>query len=375
MRVVLAVLALLLAAPATGGVIDTVETRIDVRRDRAEVKLVLSSAVPWRVGTLADPWRLALDLDGGDFAGLGADALGEGVRWGVVGPDRMRLIVDLPGPMRVTEAAMSSADGTIRVTVTADADAQASLPEESADLDTPPSTREGPLLIALDPGHGGIDPGAQRGLTTEADLMLRFSQEAAAALRRSGHDVVFTRERDEFVSLRGRVNIARAAGADLLISLHADAIESGDASGATIYTHATQDEDALTQELTARQARDDLLMGVVLEGQGDRVAQILVDLALLDTAPRADAFADALAGAIEAAGLPLHKRPRLGADFTVLKSPDIPAVLLELGFMSDPRDLANLRNPVWRRQMADALARAVDTWAVADRANETRRRR
>ncbi|UWQ23025.1 N-acetylmuramoyl-L-alanine amidase [Jannaschia sp. W003] len=233
----------------------------------------------------------------------------------------------------------------------------------------------GPLVVALDPGHGGVDPGAERGGAREARLMLRFARELAEVLRRSGHHVVLTREADELVSLRGRASVARAAGADVMISLHADAVEGGGASGATVYTLAPEDGDAITAELAQRQARGDRLLGVELEDRGDEIASVLIDLARAETAPRAETLAGSLVQALRAAGLALHKRPRLGAEFTVLKTPDIPTVLLELGFMSDPRDLQNLLSRDWRARMATAVARGIDAWAVADAAEAERRRR
>ena len=357
----------------------------EMRRRGAELRLDLSQAVPWRVFVEGDPARLILDTSEVDWAALDPAALaGIGpVLWGRVRPGWSRLALSLPRGMRIARAWMETGDApAIHVELVDGAGAEGPLnpmdwdaaPEPLPTTERPRQTGDRPLVVALDPGHGGIDPGAQRGSTTEATLMLRFARELAEVLRRGGHEVVLTRESDEFVGLRGRTSIARAAGADLLISLHADAIADGEAEGATVYTLSTGEGEALAAEIAQRHGRDDLLLGIALEEQGDEIARILVELARAETAPRSAKLADALVAGLGQAGVRLHKRPRLGGRFTVLKAPDIPSVLLELGFMSDPQDLANLTSPDWRARMATAVARGIAAWAVQDAAEALRLR-
>lgn len=381
-RLLLAALALLAAAPAgaqaPGRAAVGADSTVEVGADGAEVALVLSRAVPWSVGLRDGPPRLVIDLSEGDFSALAPGALGPAAGWGRLGPGRTRLVVALPAPMGVARAWMETgADGaTVRVELDADVAPVVGADAPAAPVTTRPAPRDdGPLVVALDPGHGGLDPGAERGGVREADMMLRFARELAEVLRRAGHEVVLTREDDSFLSLRGRAGMARAARADVMISLHADAVAGGGAAGATVYTLSADEGDALTAELVERQDRADLLMGLDLGGSGDAVAGVLVDLARRETAPRAEALAAALVASIEGAGLALHKRPRLGAAFTVLKAPDIPTVLLELGFMSDAGDLENLLSRDWRARMAHAVARAVDAWALSDAALARRLRR
>ena len=358
-RVILALL--LLAGPAAAALrVDPARSFATVEDGSAEVELHLSRPVPWSVDVEADPPRLAVALGDGAVEGWSPDdALGG---WRRVGPDRTRLALDLPAAMEVERAWMETdGDGAVvRVALraTGEAATEAAL------------TGPRPLRVALDPGHGGPDPGAEQGGTVEADLMLSFARLLAERLRSNGHEVVLTRDADVFVSLRDRASAARAAGADVLVSLHADAVTGGGASGATAYTLDGIGGSALTAELLARQARGDRIAGV--EADGDDVAGVLIDMARARTEPRSRALAAALTGAIREAGLALHPRPLQGARFTVLKAPDIPSVLLELGFMSDPRDLANLRDPAWRARMADAVAAAVGTWARADAAMPAR---
>ena len=340
--------------------------------------LALSRPVPWRAFTLADPPRLVIDLGDADLSDLDPERFGTTIRTGRMAPGWTRLVLELDGPQAIARAWMETAAPGARLLVATrdDPSGGADGPLIARDWDAvagastrPAGARDpaAPLVIALDPGHGGLDPGAQRDGLTEADLMLAFARELAEVLRGAGHTVVLTRDDDSFLALRGRPGAARAGGADALISLHADAVVGGGAAGATVYSLSETSADAVTADLVARHDRADLLMGVTVPpGSGDAVAGILVDLARAETAPRADALADAIAGALGAAGLRLHKRPRRGAAFTVLTAPDIPSVLVELGFMSDPTDLANLRDPAWRARMARALAHAVGDWAVDD---------
>jgi N-acetylmuramoyl-L-alanine amidase len=223
------------------------------------------------------------------------------------------------------------------------------------------------LRIVLDPGHGGVDPGAVRGETTEAALVLQFARELAEALRRTGRaEVILTRQADVFVPLPTRVTLARSAGADAFISLHADALAEGHARGATVYTLAERASDAASAALAEQHDRADLLEGIDLSASDDVVAGILMDLARVETAPRANALADSLVEGIRTAGLRLHARPRGEAGFTVLRAADIPSVLVEIGFVSDPSDLENLRDPEWRAAMQTALVEGILAWAEAD---------
>ncbi|MBF9061058.1 N-acetylmuramoyl-L-alanine amidase, partial [Rhodobacterales bacterium HKCCSP123] len=233
----------------------------------------------------------------------------------------------------------------------------------------PPVDDAGRLVVMLDPGHGGVDPGAVRGDHTEANLVLTFARELRDALRRTGRvEVVLTRDSDLFVPLPTRVTLARAAGADLFVSLHADALAEGVARGATIYTLSETASDAAAEALAEQHDRADLLQGIDLHGADDVVAGVLMDLARLETAPRSVALADTLVDEIGESDLTLHSRPHGEAGFTVLRAADIPSVLLEIGFMSDAQDLENILDPEWRARMQAALVEGILDWADADAA-------
>ncbi|TFL17833.1 N-acetylmuramoyl-L-alanine amidase family protein [Jannaschia formosa] len=363
------------AVPLEGAVAET------SWRGALSLQVPLDRAVPWRASVAANPWRLVLDTAEVDWSAAPSLVDGDvvtGLREGRVAEGWSRLVLDLSGPMRIERAWMETGQGaTLRLDLRPGAgetarvapawDSPAQVP-----LDAAPDRRrragDRPLVVALDPGHGGIDPGAERDGLVEADLVLAFAKDLAETLKRAGHVPVLTRETDSFVALRARASVARAAGADLMISIHADAVEGGGASGATVYTLSDEASDGISSELAARHGRDDLLLGLELEDSGDEVARVLMDLARAETAPRADHLANELVRSIDAAGIRLHKRPRLEAAFTVLKAPDIPSVLLELGFLSSQADRRNLRDPGWQRRMGQAIADAVDAWAARDAA-------
>ncbi|MDR0809693.1 MAG: N-acetylmuramoyl-L-alanine amidase, partial [Gemmobacter sp.] len=152
------------------------------------------------------------------------------------------------------------------------------------------------------------------------------------------------------------------------LSLHADALAEGEARGATVYTLSDEATDQAARTLAERHDRADLLAGVDLTDQDDQVAGVLMDMARTETAPRVARLAGALEAAIREAGLPMHPHAQQQAGFSVLKSPDIPSALVELGFLSSARDLARLRDPGWRAKMAGAITAGLRAWAVQDAA-------
>lgn len=381
---------LLLLAPAVSAQDLTALARVDVAASRVAdqgmavvAEFALSQPVPWRVRVLDGPPRLILDMREADWTGV-AD-LPEtsthviGLRAGPFRPGWSRLVLELDGPMLVETAGMETT-GKVRLTLQlraaspAEFAAKAALPEpadwalpQAAEVAVLPQRNEGPLVVVLDPGHGGIDPGAENGGLKEADLMLTFARELKEVLLRDGQfEVVLTRETDSFVPLEERSTLARAAGAGVFISLHADALAEGEAVGATIYTLSEEASDAASRALAERHDRDDLLAGIDLTAQDDLVATVLMDMARTETTPRITRLADALQGSITAAGIKMHRHPQQEAGFSVLKSPDIVSVLLELGFLSSERDRDRLSDPEWRAKMAVALRDGLIAWHDED---------
>ncbi|WP_299731171.1 N-acetylmuramoyl-L-alanine amidase [uncultured Tateyamaria sp.] len=349
------------------------------------LSLGLSQGVPFRVFVLDDPARLVADFREVDFAGVTAEALlGEttrisSLRFGTFKPGWSRLVADLTEPMLPVEIAMpvdtSSGRAALSILLeSVEADAFAARagapvnPDWAVQAAAPPVVvDDDSFVLVIDPGHGGVDPGAVRDTTTEKELMLGIALALRDALRRAGGvEVVLTRERDEFVSLTGRVALAHQVGADAFVSLHADSLSEGQARGATVYTLSDEASDAASAQLAAQHDRSDIIAGVDLSGTDDQVASVLMDLARVETMPRTHDLAIALIDSMGEAGGPMNKRPRREASFSVLKSADIPSVLVEVGFLSDKRDLANLRDPVWRAVMVEALATGILAWRDSD---------
>lgn len=350
-----------------------------------ELQLTVTQPVPYRVYFLDQPPRMVVDFREIDFTEADPAAFPGGelvmdIRWGKFRQGWSRMVVELPGPyalrLATQEAAPSGAKLRLKIepvsqdefhTRGSAASALRDLPQP-ADTGAPkPSMREDRALrVAVDPGHGGHDPGAQVGAISEAAVMLGFARELTEILTRAGIEVVPTRTDDSFVGLERRMTLARAGGADLFISLHADALPEEQAAGLTIYIWDQASNDRATRQLAARHGRDDLLAGVDLQGTDDQVAGVLMDLARTETNPRSEAFAKFVVSELNVSGAGMHSRPVRGAAFSVLKSPDIPSVLIELGFLTDPGDRANLFDPEWRARTAAAITAAVGKWAKDD---------
>lgn len=390
----LAILALLgalaLARPAAAEL--TALARIDAGRsgiaDTAaglELTLALSQPVPWRVFTLDAPRRLVVDLSEAAWPAAIPDRSEKAgpARTGVFKAGWSRMVVDLDAPLAIDRAVLETGapDGsaTLRVALVPVPDeafaarsgtpaSARTLPARSRRLPEP-GTGDGRIRVMLDPGHGGVDPGAEAGGLREADLILTFARELRETLIRSGgFDVALTREEDRFVPLETRITLARAYRADVLVSLHADALpeDAGHASGATVYTLSEEASDRASQLLAERHDLSDLLAGIDLDGQGDEIALVLMDLARRDTAPRAERLATMLVTAIRQETGHVSGRPLRRAGFSVLKAPDIPSVLVELGFLSSEEDRDRLSDPAWRAKAALAVRSALRDWAAGE---------
>jgi N-acetylmuramoyl-L-alanine amidase len=223
---------------------------------------------------------------------------------------------------------------------------------------------DGPLdasrpLVVIDPGHGGHDPGAGAGVLKEKALTLRLARALRdELLREGGIRVAMTRDDDSYLLLTERAGIARRLHADLFVSIHADSVASGDASGASVYTLSERGSNAIAEAMAQRENRADTLNGVSLTGTSDRVSAILVDLSQDETLARSNQFARLILR--EAAGkLPLRDKGVQSAAFVVLKSADLPSVLFESGYISNEKDASWLASQEGRRAFAEATARAI----------------
>ncbi len=222
------------------------------------------------------------------------------------------------------------------------------------------------FTIVIDPGHGGIDGGAESsGGTIEKSVTLAFAKELRDKLAKSGtYDLFLTREGDEFLRLDERVRIARQHGADLFISVHADTIRLKGIRGATVYTVSDKASDAEAQALADRENLSDQLAGIEIDNDSQEVTDILVDLIRRETHAFSMRFANTLVGQLSDT-VSLINNPHRYAGFRVLKAPDVPSVLIELGYLSNPEDEAQLLNPDWRDKAAQSIANAVALFAAA----------
>lgn len=368
--------------------IDAEASRVRDAGQGAEMTLGLSQGVPYRLFTLDGPPRLVLDFQEVDWTGLTADKLVQGeqitaAQFGTYVPGWSRLVLQLAQPMKVSSAAMRIDQVTAGARLTVSLEpataeqfaASAGAPQDPRwDLPAPQEMQgraardeNAPLLVMLDPGHGGIDPGAETEVVIEKHLMLQFARELGEALLRSGQfTVMMTRDDDYFVSLERRIAMAHQAGADVFISLHADTISEGRAHGSTVYTLSREASDAASAKLAERHLRGDLLSGTDLSQADDRVTGVMLDLARQETQPRSDALAAALIDGLRAQGKPINNRPLRSAGFSVLKSADIPSVLVEIGFLSSKRDLKNLVDADWRAKAARGILNGLITWRAQD---------
>ncbi len=367
--------------------LDLGESYVTDRGQGIEVQLRLNRATAYGLRVRDNPMRLIVDLAGVDAQNLpnGFDradraqavTLGPAPRagWG-------RLSLNLTAPMVIERAVMDTGHpDAVRLTLRL----RPATAQEFATHLTPASADEPPEAVIAEPAPPlrirpliALDPGAERDGYSEADLVLLFALELREMLLRDGLvDVFMTREQDEFIPLPYRMSRARMEGADLFISIHADALVAGDgmASGATVYTLSETGSEAASAALAAQHDRADILAGVDLGQSDDVVADLLMDLARLETDPRSDALADALVTGLEGAGVELHSRPRFEANFTVLRAPDYPSVLLEIGFMSEGGNLENILDPVWLSRAQGGIARAIEAWLAEDNLRRSLMRR
>ncbi len=377
------------AALAKPAVLDV---RLGLHPDKTRVVLDLSEAPGYRVFTLADPYRVVLDLTEVDWrlpagrAPAGAGVV-QAMRYGLFTVGTSRLVLDVRGPVGVEHLELLPAAGGKPIRLILDlaptteqafrgslatggivstATPAPALPARSLALPPVKPQRAGKRVIAIDPGHGGVDPGAiGAGATPEKTLTLAMARELKAQLEATGrYRVVLTRSKDIFVRLRDRIAVARAAGADLFLSLHADAHATGALRGASVYTLSEQASDAEAEALAARENKADLIAGVDLSNETEVVTNILIDLAQRETKNLSVRLAGMLVQELKRGTLLLRNSHRF-AGFAVLKAPDVPSVLIEFGYLSSPQDEALLRSTEHRAKLADAVVRAVQryyTW-------------
>ena len=223
------------------------------------------------------------------------------------------------------------------------------------------------LIVVIDPGHGGVDPGAQVKTIREADLMLSLAKVVAEEIERLDNTtVILTRTIDEFTSLDERLMLAVRVGADLFISLHADTVKKGKASGSTVYTLSQEASDQASARLASRHGGDELISGLDLTGTETAITSALMGLLRSENTVRSYAFSEAILKNLENFSIKLNPRPLRKANFSVLKLPSVPSILIETGFMSTSSDLKNLQDQNWAEKFALAISSGILEWVAED---------
>ena len=223
------------------------------------------------------------------------------------------------------------------------------------------------LIVVIDPGHGGVDPGAQVKTIREADLMLSLAKVVAEEIERLDNTtVILTRTIDEFTSLDERLMLAVRVGADLFISLHADTVKKGKASGSTVYTLSQEASDQASARLASRHGGDELISGLDLTGSETAITSALMGLLRSENTVRSYAFSEAVLKNLENFSIKLNSKPLRKANFSVLKLPSVPSILIETGFMSTSSDLKNLQDRDWAEKFALAISSGILEWVAED---------
>ena len=373
------------AAPSVTGM------RVGQHPDKTRIVFDLTQAVEFQIILLPDPYRLVIDLPEIDWklseempAGKSGQQV-QSLRYGLFQPGVSRVVMDMARPFAVQEAfllppgetphhrlvidvapsspeqfmAASRASMAARRSL-APATPQAPPPIPFAET---PRRADGKRVLAIDPGHGGVAPGAL-GVSGiyKNEITLAMAKQLKQILERSGkYHVLLTRERDIFVRLRERFAIARREGAELFISLHADSIKNKGLRGLSVYSLSETASDAEAEALAQKENKADLIGGIDLSTESPEVTNILINLAQRETMNDSARFAAMLLKELDPVA-PLLRRSHRFAGFAVLKAPDVPSVLVELGFLSNAVDERNLRDARYREKLARGIAGGIDAF-------------
>lgn len=370
--------------PVQASGLEVRDIRIGIHDGATRFVVDLSDKVEPRVFGLPDPFRVVIDLPEVNFL-LPEERIGDGagliekLRYGLFRPGTSRFVLDLKTPAKISKQFLLRPDGgkpwrlVLDIVPTSRDDfivamrpSAETAPRVASQPPPPPLSRppnEKPVVV-IDAGHGGVDPGAI-GVSGvyEKKIALDYSREVAKRLRDTGlYEVVMTRDRDIFLPLRERVRIARAAGADLFLSIHANTHPKRTTNGFSVYTLSNNASDKEAAALAALENKSDVIGGVDLGDYSDDVQNILIDFAQAKTNELSVKFARGnLVGEIGQRAR-LLGRPWRSAGFAVLKAPDVPSVLLELGYISNPAEERLLLSPAHREKMSAAIVRAVGNY-------------
>lgn len=364
--------------------------------ETATLDFVISAPVETSAFVLSEPDRVIIDLPALAFkldpqtgkpakpssrrAAIGSAHLINSFRFGSFAAGRSRVVIDLDAPARVikTETTKIGDKDAYRLSIqlaktdrasfraaaqeARNSMASAALNEAAAPNPVAPAASAALPRIVIDPGHGGVDSGAMTGHLIEKSVVLDFAKALAAKLNATGHySVVMTRDDDTFISLGDRVKMARDGNAALFVSIHADTLSEADVTGATVYTVSDEASDAQAARVAEKENQSDAVAGIEGKDDANGVSDILFDLTRRETRAYSHAFSHTLANYWKVAAR-LNKNPERSAGFKVLTAPDVPSVLLELGYLSNEKDAAALASQDWRDKTAAQVADAIETF-------------
>ncbi|MEL0129669.1 MAG: N-acetylmuramoyl-L-alanine amidase, partial [Paracoccaceae bacterium] len=336
-----------------------------------EINLQLSQGVPYKIWMERDPLSLIIDFNVLNFNGIDLEKINQSkniksIEIKELDTEWSRLSFHLADYWAIenTEMSISPQDNSASLSIFLKSISEGIFsltdkPNKDFSRNKISAIENNDFVVVLDPGHGGRDPGAEAGGYRESRLMLELAEAVKESLiRNTDFKVVLTRTEDKFLSLEDRITIATQSDANLFISLHADAVIEGEASGTTVYLLSDKATDKMSAQLASRHDRSEILRGVDLSGLDSQVASVLLDMARQETKPRSEAVASFILKVFKEKITELSSQPLRYAAFSVLKSPDIPSILIEAGFMSTSSDLQNLTTKKWRREFADSLTEA-----------------
>lgn len=376
-----------LGEPAREPAIAAIAARLEQQKGKARLVFETTAEVLAKAYPVAGPDRIVVDLPevafridpnigrpAGQRAAPDADRLVKSYRFGLFAPGRSRIVIDLTRPARVRYAGGDPKSQNARLVIELEqADAQSFATEAAKHAPPTPTAAQPPAapaeaqtaagekpVVVLDPGHGGVDVGAAGAHgEQEKTIVIDFARTLKAKLEAGGRfQVVMTRTQDMFMALDDRVRFARQNNAALFLSIHADTLGEPSVEGATVYTVSARASDAEAAKIAEKENFADQAAGLEQKEEANEVGDILFDLTRRETRAYSRLFAETLIGHWKAAGN-LNKNPSRSAGFVVLKAPDIPSVLLELGYLSSERDLARLTSPEWRDRAAETTAQAI----------------
>jgi N-acetylmuramoyl-L-alanine amidase len=367
---------------------EVTEVRIGVHPGKTRLVLETTQAFPYRVFLLGNPYRVVIDLPNVSWRATlpqmkKATGLVSNYRFGLFRPGNSRVVIDVTRPVKVARHAILSSGktGATRFFIDLEPVTEKGFETSRAMVysrqwktphQTAPARQRKPKakargdsrhVIMIDPGHGGVDPGAigPRG-TFESRVTLSVAKHLKKALNKSGKYIVkLTRNRDIYIPLRDRFDKAEAVKAELFISLHADTIKNPKVRGASVYTLSEKASDKEAGALATKENRSDIIAGVDLTQQSDDSASFLISLRQRYTMDESAHFARFM---VENLGksIRLLRNTHRFAGFAVLKSPDVPSVLVELGYLSNKYDEKMLKSKKFRVKVSKAIRRAVDAY-------------